>query len=74
MKQLYYVKTVPYTPLQKLDLNRAEDEDFSPDKLRAKLERFYTYRDFGLDQCCEAHYLITFVERTPTHVDILYGM
>ncbi|KAF7590117.1 hypothetical protein BBP40_003230 [Aspergillus hancockii] len=41
-KQLYYVKAVPDAPLQKLDLIRAEDEHFSPDKLRATLERFYT--------------------------------
>src|ERR1700741_3399915 len=40
-QQIYYVKAVPYTPLDKLDLNRAEDEEFSPDKLRATLERFY---------------------------------
>lgn len=33
---------MPDTPRQKLDLVRAEDEDFSPDKLRATLERFYT--------------------------------
>ncbi|KAK6812134.1 hypothetical protein RU639_012080 [Aspergillus parasiticus] len=41
-KQIYYVKAVPDAPLQRLDLNRAEDEHFSPDKLRATLERFYT--------------------------------
>ncbi|OOF99961.1 hypothetical protein ASPCADRAFT_161319 [Aspergillus carbonarius ITEM 5010] len=41
-KQIYYVKAVPDPPLQRLDLNRAEDEQFSPDKLRATLERFYT--------------------------------
>ncbi|GLA69221.1 hypothetical protein AtubIFM55763_008404 [Aspergillus tubingensis] len=41
-KQIYYVKAVPHSPLQRLDLNRAEDEQFSPDKLRATLERFYT--------------------------------
>ncbi|GES61902.1 hypothetical protein ATEIFO6365_0011041900 [Aspergillus terreus] len=40
--QIYYVKAVPDTPLQRLDLIRAEDEQFSPDKLRATLERFYT--------------------------------
>lgn len=28
--------------MQRLDLIRAEDEQFSPDKLRATLERFYT--------------------------------
>ncbi|ODM14974.1 hypothetical protein SI65_09726 [Aspergillus cristatus] len=40
--QLYYVKAVPDTPMQRLDLVRAEDENSSPDKLRATLERFYT--------------------------------
>lgn len=42
VQQIYYVKAVPDSPLQRLDLNRAEDEQFSPDKLRATLERFYT--------------------------------
>ncbi|PYH45555.1 DUF3292 domain-containing protein [Aspergillus saccharolyticus JOP 1030-1] len=41
-KQIYYVKAMPEAPLQRLDMNRAEDEQFSPDKLRATLERFYT--------------------------------
>ncbi|KAI9043658.1 DUF3292 domain-containing protein [Aspergillus affinis] len=41
-KQIYYVKALPETPLQNLDLIRSEDEQFSPDKLRATLERFYT--------------------------------
>lgn len=47
-KQLYYVKTTPTAPLQKLDLRRAEDEEFSPDKLRATLERFYVTVALGL--------------------------
>ena len=33
---------MPNAPLQKLDLTRADDDEFSPDKLRATLERFYT--------------------------------
>ncbi|KAJ5211975.1 uncharacterized protein N7498_003621 [Penicillium cinerascens] len=33
---------VPNAPLQKLDLTRSDDDDFSPDKLRATMERFYT--------------------------------
>ncbi|KAL2818020.1 hypothetical protein BJX63DRAFT_419336 [Aspergillus granulosus] len=41
-KQIYNVKAVPDVPLQRLDLNRSEDDHFSPDKLRATLERFYT--------------------------------
>ncbi|KAH2978130.1 hypothetical protein KXW58_005008 [Aspergillus fumigatus] len=47
-KQIYCVKAVPNPPLQRLDLNRAEDENFSPDKLRATLERFYTTVVIGL--------------------------
>ncbi|PLB53206.1 hypothetical protein P170DRAFT_404134 [Aspergillus steynii IBT 23096] len=41
-KQIYYVKALPEAPLQNLDLIRSEDEQFSPDKLRATMERFYT--------------------------------
>ncbi|PKY08535.1 hypothetical protein P168DRAFT_286645 [Aspergillus campestris IBT 28561] len=41
-KQIYCVKSVPESLAQSLDLNRAADEDFSPDKLRATIERFYT--------------------------------
>lgn len=48
VQQLYYVKTTPKAPLQRLDLLRAEDEDFSPDKLRATLERFYVTVALGL--------------------------
>ncbi|KAL4914551.1 hypothetical protein BDW62DRAFT_219957 [Aspergillus aurantiobrunneus] len=47
-KQIYNVKAVPDPPLQRLDLNRAEDDHFSPDKLRATLERFYTTIVIGL--------------------------
>ncbi|KAL4779946.1 hypothetical protein BJX76DRAFT_364780 [Aspergillus varians] len=47
-KQIYNVKCVPDAPLQRLDLNRAEDDNFSPDKLRATLERFYTTIIIGL--------------------------
>ncbi|KAJ5103492.1 hypothetical protein N7532_004021 [Penicillium argentinense] len=41
-KQVYNVKAVPNAPLQNLDLTRAGDDEFSPDKLRATVERFYT--------------------------------
>ncbi|KAL4902209.1 hypothetical protein BDW74DRAFT_158802 [Aspergillus multicolor] len=47
-KQIYNVKAVPDAPLQGLDLIRAEDDHFSPDKLRATLERFYTTIVIGL--------------------------
>ncbi|KAF7526950.1 hypothetical protein PCG10_003504 [Penicillium crustosum] len=41
-KQVYRVKAVPDAPAQRLDLTRKDDDEFSPDKLRATLERFYT--------------------------------
>ncbi|KAJ5155866.1 hypothetical protein N7492_008669 [Penicillium capsulatum] len=41
-KQVYNVKAVSEAPLQNLDLTRADDDEFSPDKLRATMERFYT--------------------------------
>ncbi|KAL4796699.1 hypothetical protein BDV19DRAFT_360273 [Aspergillus venezuelensis] len=47
-KQIYNVKAVQDSPPQNLDLNRAEDDHFSPDKLRATLERFYTTIIIGL--------------------------
>ncbi|TFY52717.1 hypothetical protein EVJ58_g9855, partial [Rhodofomes roseus] len=40
-KQIYHVKTVPEPPLGQLDLDISENEEFSPDKLRAHLERLY---------------------------------
>ncbi|KAJ6083037.1 hypothetical protein N7467_007172 [Penicillium canescens] len=40
-KQVYRVKAVPEAPLQNLDLTRTDDDEFSPDKLRATMERFY---------------------------------
>jgi hypothetical protein len=41
-KQMYHVKALPYAPPGGLDLNIADEEEFSPDKLRANLERLYT--------------------------------
>ncbi|KAJ7084212.1 hypothetical protein C8R44DRAFT_903331 [Mycena epipterygia] len=40
-KQMYHVKDYPYPLPGKLDLNIADEEEFSPDKLRANLERLY---------------------------------
>ncbi|OQE46756.1 hypothetical protein PENCOP_c001G01517 [Penicillium coprophilum] len=40
-KQVYRVQAVPDAPVQRLDLTRKDDDEFSPDKLRATLERFY---------------------------------
>ena len=38
---MYHVKAVSETPLAGLDLNIADEDEFSPDKLRANLERLY---------------------------------
>jgi hypothetical protein len=38
---MYHVKECPYQLPGKLDLNIADEEEFSPDKLRANLERLY---------------------------------
>lgn len=40
-KQMYHVKSVPDPLPGGLDLNIADDEEFSPDKLRANVERLY---------------------------------
>ena len=39
-QQIYRVKYLPEPPPGDLDLN-CSDEEFSPDKLRSNLERFY---------------------------------
>lgn len=41
-QQIYHVKAVQDPTSQKLDLNRVEDEQFPPEKLRMTIERFYT--------------------------------
>ncbi|KAI0150823.1 hypothetical protein GGR57DRAFT_471667 [Xylariaceae sp. FL1272] len=40
-KQIYHVKEVPHNVPGDLDLNISDEEEFSPDKLRATVERFY---------------------------------
>ncbi|CDM33904.1 hypothetical protein CBS147339_7691 [Penicillium roqueforti] len=50
-KQMYRVKAVPDVSLQKLDFTREDDDEFSPDKLRATIERFYTTVVVGLTNC-----------------------
>lgn len=40
-KQMYHVKSIPNPVPGGLDLNIADDEEFSPDKLRANIERLY---------------------------------
>lgn len=38
---MYHVKSIPKPPVGGLDLNIADEEEFSPDKLRAVFERLY---------------------------------
>lgn len=38
---MYHVKEIPTAPPGGLDMNIADEEEFSPDKLRANLERLY---------------------------------
>lgn len=38
---MYHLKEVPYPVPGGLDLNIADDEEFSPDKLRSNIERLY---------------------------------
>ncbi|PCH34499.1 hypothetical protein WOLCODRAFT_87511 [Wolfiporia cocos MD-104 SS10] len=40
-KQIYQVRTIPPPPPGQLDLEISDHEEFSPDKLRAHLERLY---------------------------------
>ncbi|KAJ1324201.1 DUF3292 domain-containing protein [Microdochium nivale] len=40
-KQIYHIKEVPASVPGNLDLNIADEEEFSPDKLRANVERLY---------------------------------
>ncbi|KAI7303804.1 hypothetical protein KC326_g8604 [Hortaea werneckii] len=47
-KQMYHVKEYPHPVPGNLDLNLAEDEEFSPDKLRANFERLYMTVGIGL--------------------------
>ncbi|KAI3319807.1 hypothetical protein HD806DRAFT_538776 [Xylariaceae sp. AK1471] len=47
-KQMYHVKELPYTVPGDLDLNVSDEEEFSPDKLRATVERFYMTVVIGL--------------------------
>lgn len=38
---MYHVKEIPNAVPGGLDLNIADEEDFSPDKLRSNIERLY---------------------------------
>ncbi|KAJ5384545.1 hypothetical protein N7517_002456 [Penicillium concentricum] len=50
-KQVYRVQAIPDAPVQRLDLTRKDDDEFSPDKLRATLERFYVTVIVGFTNC-----------------------
>ena len=51
MQQMYHVKEIPTAPPGGLDMNIADEEEFSPDKLRANIERMYmtivSFQDHG---------------------------
>ncbi|KAF2859144.1 hypothetical protein K470DRAFT_282858 [Piedraia hortae CBS 480.64] len=47
-KQMYHVKESRFPVPGNLDLNVAEDEEFSPDKLRATIERIYMTIGMGI--------------------------
>jgi Protein of unknown function (DUF3292) len=47
-KQMYHLKEVPHPVPGGLDLNIADEEEFSPDKLRANMERLYMTVIIGL--------------------------
>ena len=45
---MYHVKAIPDSPPGGLDLNIADEDDFSPDKLRSNIERLYMTVVVGL--------------------------
>jgi hypothetical protein len=45
---MYHLKEVPHPVPGNLDLNIADEEEFSPDKLRSNLERLYMTVIIGL--------------------------
>ena len=47
-KQVFYVRRIENPPLAELDLNISDHDEFSPEKLRAQLERFYMVVITGL--------------------------
>ncbi|KAF2712250.1 hypothetical protein K504DRAFT_464328 [Pleomassaria siparia CBS 279.74] len=47
-KQMYHVKEIPNSPPGGLDLNIADEEEFSPDKLRSNIERLYMTIGIGM--------------------------
>ncbi|KIW93899.1 uncharacterized protein Z519_05214 [Cladophialophora bantiana CBS 173.52] len=46
--QMYHVRAIPQAPPGGLDLNTADDEEFSPDKLRSNIQRLYMTVIVGL--------------------------
>jgi hypothetical protein len=41
LQQMYHVKQIATVPPGGLDMNIADEEEFSPDKLRSNIERLY---------------------------------
>lgn len=52
-KQVFHVKTIQDPPLAGLDLNTADGEEFSPQKLRAQLERLYMTAIINIWSACK---------------------
>src|SRR3954452_19639800 len=48
---MYHVKRLSEPPIGGLDLNIADEEEFSPDKLRSNIERLYMTVIIGLVGC-----------------------
>jgi len=87
---MYHVKEIPNAPPGGLDLNIADEEEFSPDKLRSNIERLYmtivssepgsaldaadTTIGHQYDEFRKAHRSITFLARDATHCLVLRGV
>jgi hypothetical protein len=87
---MYHVKEIPNPPPGGLDLNIADEEEFSPDKLRSNIERLYmtivsseigdplqaTHIPVGNqhDELRKAHRSITVLARNATHCLVLRGV
>jgi hypothetical protein len=64
---MYHVKEITTAPPGGLDLNIADEEEFSPDKLRANIERLYMTI---VSHLCHSRLLV--LTRTGHKYDILW--
>jgi len=86
---MYHVKELTTVPAGGLDLNIADEDEFSPDKLRANIERFYMTIVSGLmtslgrvltllghrhDGVRQAHRSITVMARDTTNCLVLLSI